>query len=109
MAWLYLSIAIAFEILATLSLKASNGFTDWRFGTASLAGYGVAFVCLLIVLKTIPVGVAYALWSGVGIAATGLLGFVLFKQQLDLAAVFGIALILAGVLVLTLFSKTVGG
>ena len=107
MPWVFLSIAIAAEIVATLSLKASDGFSRLGFGAVSVVGYGVAFYCLALVLKTIPVGIAYAIWAGVGVAMVAILGVILFGQKLDLAAVIGIALIVAGVVVLNTLSKAV--
>lgn len=107
MPWVFLSIAIAAEIVATLSLKASDGFSRLGFGAVSVVGYGVAFYCLALVLKTIPVGIAYAIWAGVGVAMVAILGVILFGQKLDLAAVIGITLIVAGVVVLNTLSKAV--
>jgi small multidrug resistance pump len=107
MPWIYLSFAIAGEIIATLSLKASEGFTKPGYGAVAVLGYAVAFYFLAIVLKTIPVGVAYAIWAGCGVAAVSVLGVVLFGQRLDAAAVSGIALIVAGVVVLNTLSGTV--
>jgi small multidrug resistance pump len=108
MPWLYLLIAIAGEIVGTMFLKMSAGFTRPLPGLAAAMGYAVAFYFLAQVLRTIPVGVAYAVWSGVGVAAVTLLGLVLFGQRLDLPAVIGITLIVAGVVVLNVFSGSVG-
>ena len=107
MPWVYLSFAIAAEIVDTLSLKASAGFTRLGFSVLTVIGYGVAFYLLSLVLKSIPVGVAYAVWAGVGVAAVAILGVLLFGQKLDLAAVVGIALIVAGVVVLNTMSNAV--
>ena len=107
MPWIYLGVAIAGEIVATLSLKASEGFTKPAFGALAVLGYVIAFFFLSLVLKTIPVGVAYAIWAGCGVAAVSILGVVLFGQRLDLAAIAGIGLIVAGVFVLTTLSATV--
>ncbi|MCV6597315.1 MAG: multidrug efflux SMR transporter [Mangrovicoccus sp.] len=104
MPWLLLIIAILAEIMGTLLLKASDGFSQWLFGGAALLFYGVAFFLLAIVLQTIPVGIAYAIWSGVGVAAVTLISWVLFDQKLDLAAVLGIAMIVGGVVVLQIVS-----
>lgn len=106
MSWLYLAIAIAAEIVATTALKASDGFSRFYPSAITVAGYGLAFYCLAITLKTIPVGIAYAIWSGVGIVAISLIGYVLYKQALDAAALLGIGLIVAGVVVLNVFSKS---
>jgi len=104
--YLYLTIAIAAEVIATSALKASQGFTRPGPSLVVAAGYGVAFYFLSLVLKTIPVGVAYAIWSGVGMVLIALIGWVVLKQPLDAAAMLGIALIITGVAVIQLFSKT---
>lgn len=105
-AYHYLALAIVAEVIATSALKASDGFTRPGPTLVVALGYGVAFWCLSLVLRTIPVGVAYAIWSGAGIALITLIGWVVFRQSLDAAAVLGIGLIVAGVLVLQLFSNT---
>ena len=104
-AYVYLAVAIAAEVIATSALKASQGFT--RAGPSLLvaAGYGIAFYFLSLTLKTVPVGVAYAIWSGAGILLIALIGWLVLKQPLDLPAVLGMALIVAGVAVIQLFSK----
>jgi multidrug transporter EmrE-like cation transporter len=106
MRWLYLSIAIVAEVIATSALKASEGFA--RFGPSAVVvvGYGIAFYFLSLTLREIPVGIAYAVWSGVGIVLISLIAWVLYGQTLDLAAWVGIGLIIAGVLVLNLVSKS---
>lgn len=109
MNWLYLAIAIVAEVIATSALKASNGFSRIGPVLILIAGYGVAFFLLSQTLKTIPVGIAYAIWSGVGIVLVTLIGFFLYKQRLDLPALIGIGLIIAGVVVMQVFSKTSGG
>jgi small multidrug resistance pump len=106
MNWLYLAIAIVAEVIATSALKASEGFTRTIPSTLVVIGYGVAFYMLSLTLRTIPMGVVYAIWSGAGIVLITLVGFFLFKQRLDLPALAGIGLIVAGVLVMQLFSKT---
>ncbi len=108
MSWLYLSIAIIAEVVATTALKASEGFTRLMPSIIVVAGYGLAFFMLAQTLRSIPVGVAYAIWSGVGIVLVSIVGFFLFKQRLDAPALLGIALIIAGVLVMQVFSKTSG-
>ncbi len=105
MAYLYLSIAIVAEVIATSALKVSNQLTVLVPSILSFAGYGVAFYFLALALKWIPVGVAYAVWAGVGIALITIFGAVLFKQMLDTPAIVGIALIIAGVAVLNLYSN----
>ena len=106
MNYLWLAAAIVSEVFATSSLKASNGFTRLGPSTAVVLGYGAAFYFLSQTLKTIPVGVAYAIWSGVGTVLIALVGFVVYRQVLDRAALIGMTLIIAGVLVMNLFSKS---
>ncbi|MEB0139994.1 MULTISPECIES: multidrug efflux SMR transporter [unclassified Undibacterium] len=107
MNWLYLGLAIFCEVIATSALKASEGFTrPWP--TLLLAcGYAAAFYFLSLTLRSIPVGVAYAVWSGVGVVLISLVAFVLYGQRLDLAALLGIGLIVAGVIVINVFSSSV--
>jgi small multidrug resistance pump len=106
MKWLYLFIAIVSEVVATSALKASQGFTRLTPSILVVAGYGAAFYLLSLTLRSIPVGVAYALWSGVGILLVSIAGIVLYRQTLDFPAILGIVLIVAGVVVLCLFSKS---
>ncbi|KMN35616.1 multidrug transporter [Chromobacterium sp. LK1] len=105
--WLFLAVAIVSEVIATSSLKASDGFT--RLGPSLLtgAGYVLAFYMLSLTLRQIPVGVAYALWSGVGIVLVSIVGWVLYGQKLDAPAMIGMGLIIVGVLVMNLMSKSV--
>lgn len=105
--WLYLSVAIVAEVIGTSALKASSGFTRLGPSLIVTAGYACAFYFLSLTLKTIPVGVAYAVWSGVGIALISLIAWLVFGQKLDVAAIIGILLIVAGVVVLNVFSKAV--
>lgn len=105
---LALIIAILSEVAATSALKASEGFTRLAPSVVVVIGYGAAFYFLSLALRTIPMGVAYAIWSGVGIVLISLAGWVLYAQRLDPAAVAGIALIVAGVLVLQVLSGTAG-
>lgn len=107
MSWTYLSIAIVAEIIATSALKSAEGFTRLWPSLVTIVGYAIAFFCLSLSLRHIPVGIAYAIWSGVGIVAISIIGFVLFKQSLDLAGFIGIGLIVAGLLYLTFFLKAV--
>ena len=104
--YLYLAIAIAAEVIATSALKASDGFTRPGPSLVVAAGYAIAFYFLSLVLKTVPVGVAYAIWSGAGIVLIALIGWAVLKQPLDLPALAGIGLIVAGVAVIQLFSKS---
>ncbi len=106
MGYLYLLVAIVTEVIATNALKASDGFTRLWPSSITVVGYLVSFYFLALVLKTIPVGVAYAIWSGAGIVLITLIAMVLFKQVPDAAALAGMGLIIAGVVVIQLFSKT---
>ncbi len=105
--WLYLGVAIVSEVIATSALKAAEGFTRPLPSLLVVIGYGIAFYCLSVVLRTLPLGITYAIWSGVGVALVALAGWLLYGQSLDLAGVLGLTLIVAGVIVLNLFSKTV--
>lgn len=101
-----LALAIVAEVIATSALQASAGFTRPGPSVLVVLGYGVAFYCLSLTLRTVPVGVAYALWSGLGIVLIIAVGWVLYQQRVDAAALLGMALIMAGVAVIQLFSKT---
>jgi small multidrug resistance pump len=103
--YLLLFLAIVAEVIATSALKASESFTRLMPSVVVMVGYGIAFTCLAMTLKTLPLGVAYAIWSGVGTALVAVVGWLVYRQQLDLPAVAGIALIIAGTIVLNLFSK----
>jgi multidrug transporter EmrE-like cation transporter len=103
--WLLLAIAIVAEVVGTSALKASDGFSRLWPSVVVVLGYAVAFYCLSLVLKSIPVGVAYAIWSGLGIVLITLVAWLVYGQTIDLAAVLGMGLIIAGVAVLNLFSK----
>jgi small multidrug resistance pump len=103
--YLYLAIAIVAEVVGTSALKATDGFTRPIPSAVVAVGYGVAFYFLSLALKSIPVGVAYAIWSGVGVALITLIGWLVFKQRLDAAALAGIGLIVAGVVVIHVFSQ----
>jgi small multidrug resistance pump len=105
---LALLIAILSEVAATSALKASDGFKNLLPSVVVVVGYGSAFYFLSLALRTMPMGVAYAIWSGIGIVLISLAGFVLYGQKLDLAALAGIALIIAGVFVLQVLSGTTG-
>lgn len=105
--WLFLAIAIVSEVMATSALKASAGFTRPLPSLVVVLGYGVAFYFLSLTLKTLPVGVAYAIWSGAGVALIALIGWAFLGQRLDAPAILGLALIVAGVVVINVFSKSV--
>ena len=101
-----LALAIVAEVIATSALQASAGFTRPGPSVLVVLGYGVAFYFLSLTLRTVPVGVAYAIWSGLGVVLVALLSWWLFGQKLDLAALLGMGLIVAGVLVMNLFSSS---
>jgi small multidrug resistance pump len=105
--WIFLSIAIVSEVAATSALKACEGFSRLWPSVIVLVGYGTALFFLSLTLKTIPVGVVYAIWSGVGIALIALVAWVFFGQSLDVPAIVGLLLIVAGVVVLNVFSTSV--
>jgi len=109
MPYLTLLIAILAETAATSALKASTGFTRIWPSAIVVIGYGISFYCLSLTLRTMPVGVAYAIWSGIGIVLISLLAWLLFDQVPDLAAIIGMGLILCGVLVVNLFSRSGSG
>ena len=106
MQWIYLAIAIVSEVIATSALKTTEGFTRWVPSLLVVIGYTSSFYFLSLTLRTLPLGVAYAIWSGVGIALLALIGWIIYHQSLNGAAIIGITLISAGVIVLILFSKT---
>lgn len=108
MATLHLALAILLEVIATSALAATQGFTRPLPSAVVVLGYGGAFFFLSLALRTWPVGIAYALWSGIGIVLVSAAGWVLYGQRLDAPAVLGIGLILAGVLVINLLSGSAG-
>lgn len=105
--WIFLAIAIVSEVIGTSALKASDGFSRLWPSVLVVLGYGIAFYCLSLTLRTIPVGVAYAVWSGLGVVLITLVAWLFLDQKLDLPALVGMALIVAGVLVMNLFSRSV--
>lgn len=107
MTYLYLSIAIVAEVIATSALKASDGFTRLGPSLFVVVGYAVAFYFLSLTLRTMSVGVAYAIWCGAGIVLVSLIGWLVLGQKLDAPAISGMALIIAGVLVINMFSSSV--
>jgi small multidrug resistance pump len=102
--WIFLTLAIAAEVAGTSLLKASEGFTKIGPSIGLVLAYGLSFYFLALTLKVIPVGIAYAIWSGLGIVFITLIGRYFFGQQLDMPAIIGISLILAGVVIMQLFS-----
>jgi len=103
--WIFLSVAIMAEVIATSSLKASAEFTKFWPSVIVVVGYAIAFYFLSLTLRSIPVGIAYAVWSGLGVVLVSIVGWWLYNQTLDLASMLGMGLIIAGVLVINLFSK----
>ena len=106
MKYLYLLLAIIFEVIGTTVLKSSNGFTVLVPTVVSLLCYGCSFYFLSVCMQSIPTGVVYAVWSGVGIVLISLFAFIFYKQTLDFAAIMGILMIIGGVLVIRLFSNS---
>jgi small multidrug resistance pump len=107
MSYIFLTIAIVSEVIGTNALNASRGFTKIFPSIITIISYGFAFYFLSIVLKTIPVGIAYAIWSGMGIILVTVIAAIIFKQIPDVPALIGLSLIITGVIVINVFSKTV--
>jgi small multidrug resistance pump len=107
MHYVFLVLAIVAEVIGTTALKSSNGFTRPWPSLIVLAGYGLAFFLLSLIVKTMPLGIVYAIWSGTGIVLVAIVGAVWFKQILDWPAIIGMTLIMVGVVIVNLFSKTV--
>jgi small multidrug resistance pump len=105
--WIYLSIAIVSEVAATSALKASNGFSRLWPSLTVIVGYGLAFYFLSLTLRTVPVGIIYAIWSGAGVALITIIAWLFMGQPLDAPAIVGLTLIVAGVVVLNVFSKAI--
>lgn len=108
MPYVYLAISIVAEVIATSALKASDGFSKLWPSVIVVIGYGIAFHFLALTLKTIPVGVAYAIWAGAGVTIVAIVGWLLFGQKLDAPAIIGMAMIVGGVVIMQAFSKTTG-
>lgn len=100
-----LAIAIVAEVIATSAMRASEGFSRLLPSAVVVIGYGIAFYCLSLTLKSVPVGIVYAVWSGAGIVLITLVAVVLYRQVPDVPAIIGLGLIIAGVAVLNIFSK----
>ncbi len=107
-AYIFLGFAIVAEVIGTTALKASDSFTRPLPSLITVGCYALSFYLLTFSLRVLPTGIAYAIWSGVGIVLISLVSWLYFRQSLDLAAIAGLALIIAGVLVINLFSKSVG-
>ncbi|MEQ1720184.1 MAG: SMR family transporter [Nitrosomonas sp.] len=105
--WVFLSIAIISEVIATSCLKASEGFTRFWPSVVVVIGYLLAFYLLSLTLKTIPVGIAYAVWSGVGMILIAMVGWLFLGQKLDMPAIIGLVFIITGVMVINIFSRTI--
>ncbi|MFE8070699.1 multidrug efflux SMR transporter [Marinobacteraceae bacterium S3BR75-40.1] len=108
MNFVFLTLAIVAEVVATSALKSSAGFTRLWPSVVVVCGYGFSFFMLSLALRSIPMGVAYALWAGLGIVLIALVGVFFYNEKLDLPAIAGFTLIISGVLVLNLFSRTAG-
>ncbi|MDQ7968300.1 MAG: SMR family transporter [Oxalicibacterium faecigallinarum] len=104
--WILLGLAILAEVVGTSAMKASEGFSKVLPSLITVVFYGIAFYLLSLTLRSIPVGIAYAVWSGVGIVLISLVAWVLYGQKLDPAGLIGIGLIISGVIVLNVFSKS---
>jgi len=107
MVYAYLIIAIVAEVFATSAMAKSDGFTRLWPSLIAFVGYGLAFYLLSLVTRTVPVGIVYAVWSGAGIVLVATAGWLFFGQKLDLAATIGMGMIVAGVLIINLLSKSV--
>lgn len=105
--YILLLLAIVFETIATSFLKQSEQFSKLWPTVMMVVCYGASFYFLSIVLKTMPIGIAYAIWSGVGIVLIGFIGWLVFKQSLDFPAILGMGMIIVGVIIINLFSKSV--
>jgi multidrug transporter EmrE-like cation transporter len=106
MPYIYMLLAVISEVIATTSLKAADGFTRTVPSVLVVIGYGTAFYFLSMTLRSLPVGTAYAIWSGCGVVLVAIAGWLVYGQKMDLWGVIGMGLIIAGVLVLNLVSKT---
>lgn len=105
--WIALGIAIIAEVIATTALRSTEGFTRLWPSILVIAGYFTAFYFMSASLKVLPVGIMYAIWAGLGIVLVAILGWIFYGQRLDLPAISGIGLIISGVVVIQLFSKSV--
>jgi small multidrug resistance pump len=106
--YLFLGIAIAAEVIATTSMKALDGFNKPLPLALVVLGYGLSLWLLSLVVKTIPIGIAYAVWAGLGIVLVSIAALFVYEQKLDLPAIVGMSMIVAGVVVIQLFSSTAG-
>lgn len=106
MKYLYLALAIIFEVIGSSCMKASDGFTKWLPTVIVVITYLICFYFLSLALKSMPLGLAYAIWGGLGIVLTAIISVFIFKQSMDLPAIIGVILIVSGVFVMNFFSKT---
>lgn len=109
MAWLLLAIAIVAEVFGTTMLKLSNGFSKPLPSLAFVVAYGISFYVFSIALKTLSIGSAYATWAGVGLVLTAMVGIAFFNEKIDLIGIIGLTFILAGIVLVNVFSKMNGG
>ncbi|WP_291971106.1 SMR family transporter [Candidatus Symbiopectobacterium sp.] len=107
MTYLFLSLAIVAEVIATSALKLSDDFSRLMPSIITVIFYGVSFYCLSLTMRTLPTGIIYAIWSGVGIVLIATVSWLFYGQKLDLPAILGMFLIILGVIVINLFSKSV--
>ncbi len=107
MAYIYLALAIIAEVTATSALKASSEFTRLIPSIIVVIGYVISFYFMTLVLRSIPIGITYAIWSGLGIVAISVVGFIIYKEVLDIPALIGMGLIISGVVVIHIFSKSI--
>lgn len=107
MKYIFLAFAIIFEVIGSSFIKVSDGFTKWLPTTVVAVAYMICFYFLAKALKFIPLGTAYAIWGGLGIVLTAAISVVVFKQKLDVPAILGISLIVCGVIVMNVFSKSI--
>ena len=105
--YVYLLIAVAFEVTATMALKETDGFTRLWPSLISIVGYALTFYFLSLMLRTLPVGIVYALWCGLGIFFLVAVAWIFYRQALDAPALLGLGLIVAGVAIINLFSKSI--
>jgi small multidrug resistance pump len=106
--WLALAIAIVAEVIATSTMKATNEFTRFWPSLVVVLGYGTGFYFMTISMRVLPIGIMYALWSGVGILVVSIMGWVIYRQALDIPAIIGMSFIVAGVVIINVFSKSIG-
>ncbi|CAB1274401.1 DMT family transporter [Candidatus Nitrosacidococcus tergens] len=105
--WVYLGIAILSEVIAATALKESDNFSKPLFTTIVILGYLNAFYLFSLTLRTIPLGIAYAIWAGAGVVLVAISAWIIYGQKLDLAAIVGMGFIILGILVMNIFSKSI--